>query len=229
MHPSQPSIAPKETKVLSKKNQTDKLLLTANSTVLVAFFFVFQAPISNLLTKYTLISSFTLFIVSLFMILWFLYRQPILHKLYDKLREKTVKKYSKRIAAFIENIAVPLARLKTRDEFLGKLASVKSQEEHTELMISIGKEIEDLESGKSNMPTSKEEDEATGYVVEGFLDQLVSASKRDYRTAFKMPLEEKSAKLKCQLDRVTFKFRKHVFVSASVFSIFSIFVELLSK
>lgn len=215
--------------MLSKKNQADKLLLTANTTVLVAFFFVFQAPITNKSTKYALIASFSLFIISLLMLLWFLHRQPIRLKLLEQLKEKTVKKYSKRINAFIESIAVPLARLKTRDEILGKLASVKSRGEHAELMSSIEKEINDLKSGKAGMSKTKEEEEATGYVIEGFLDQLTTATKADYRKAFNLPLDEKHARFKSFIDNVTFRYRRHIFVSASVFSIFSIFVELLSK
>jgi hypothetical protein len=215
--------------VLSEKNQADKLLLTANTTVLVAFFFVFQSPINNNSTKFALIISFTLFIVSLIMILWFLHRQPIRLSLFNELKTKTVKKYSKRISAFIENIAVPLARLKTRDEILGKLSSVKSKEEHAELMSSIENEIENLKNGKSSMPKTKEEDEATGYVIEGFLDQLTTASKADFHKAFRSPLIENQAKLKNTADKLSFRFRRHIFVSASVFSIFSIFVELLSK
>lgn len=130
---------------------------------------------------------------------------------------------------FIENIAIPFARLKIRDEFVGKLASLKSKEEHSELMSEIEKEISELKAGKTGNTKTKEEDKATGYVIEGFLDQLTAESGKDYNTAFNKPLKEPNSKAKLSIDKVAFKFRRHVFVSASVFSVFSIFVELLAK
>jgi hypothetical protein len=163
------------------------------------------------------------------MILWYLHRQPIRTRLLDRFREKTVKKYSKRIAAFIENIAMPLARLKIRDEVLGRLASVKSQQEHEELVISIEKEIEDLKNNKSGTPKFKDEDEATMYVVEGFIAQMSIASKADFNKAFKSPLEESNAKMKYVFDRMSFRVRRHIFVIASVFYLLSIFLEVLIR
>ena len=173
--------------------------------------------------------SLGLFVTSLSMILWYLHRQPIRTRLLDRFREKTVKKYSKRIAAFIENIAMPLARLKIRDEVLGRLASVKSQQEHEELIISIEKEIEDLKNNKSGTPKFKDEDEATMYVVEGFIAQMSIASKADFNKAFKSPLEESNAKMKYVFDRMSFRVRRHIFVIASVFYLLSIFLEVLIR
>ena len=123
------------------KNATDKLLLSTNVTVLGAFFFVFQAPINTKPTKWTLLISFALYICSALMLLWFLNRFPIRMKLLDEYREKTVKKYSKRIGMFIEEILVPFARLKAKNETLAKLAKVSSEAEYKALMKSIDEEI----------------------------------------------------------------------------------------
>lgn len=162
------------------------------------------------------------------MILWFLHRFPVRQKLLDEFREKTVKKYSKRIGMFIEEILVPFARLKAKDETLSKLAKVSSVAEHKALMKSIDNEIKELQDGKS-APKTPEEEEATKYVIEVFLDQLTSDIKADHNKAFHQPLKEKHAKIKLKIDRLAFRFRRHVFISATVFAVFSIFIEILSK
>jgi membrane protein implicated in regulation of membrane protease activity len=201
----------------NQKDSTDKLLVTANSTVLIGFVFVFGISQLSKITKWTLLISFVLYVISLCLLLWNFYRLPKRRKLLDELREKTVKKYSARIASFIEEIAVPLARLKAKDEMLGKLGKVKNKEEHEELMKAIDEEIKLLEEGKINIPHTPEEEKATHYVVESFVEQIGHASQEDYNKAFKQPLKENQAKLKYRIDRIALRGRRHVFVSASVF------------
>ncbi len=214
--------------MLDKKNQVDKLLVSANASILVAFFFIFQSPITTPTTKWTLLISLSLYIVSLIMLLWYLQRQPKRLMLLDELRKHTSKKYSNRIATYIEEIAVPFARLKVRDEVFSRLVNVKSEKDRVILLKSIENEINGLEDGSVSASATKQ-DEATKYVVEGFVNQVAQASKKDFRTAFLSPLKEPNATLKYYTDRLSFKFRRHIFVSGSIFALFSIIVEILSK
>lgn len=214
--------------MLNGKNSTDKLLLSTNVTVLVAYFFVFQAPIDTDSVKWILLISFVLYICSALMILWFLHRFQIRDELYEVYREKTLNKFSKRIRMFMEEILVPFERLKAKSETLTKLVKVSTEDEYKTLMESIDMEIKELKGGK-NTPKAPKEEEATKYVLESFLEQFVVTSKADYNKAFHQPLKERNARIKLKADRITFRFRRHTFTSASVFAIFSIFIEILSK
>ncbi len=145
-----------------------------------------------------------------------------------ELREKTVKKFSKRISAFIEEIAVPFEGLKVRDEMQKRLRSIKSKEEHTKLLKDIEEEVKELESGKD---TSKSvaEIKATDYIVGSFLEHMAVDSRNDYKKAFKKPPDERYPKFKHRIDRISFTSRRHIFAIGCVFIFFSIFIEIISK
>jgi hypothetical protein len=219
----------RQTRMPNRKNKLDKILASTNATVLLAFLFIFQVNQISPIIKWTLLISFTLYIISLLLLLWNIHRFPIRMKLLDELREKTVKKYSARIASFIEEIAVPFSRLKAKDEVLSRLANVKTKEEHEKLMESINKEIKQLESGEINMPHSEGEEKATHYVVESFVEQLGHASQGDFQKAFRRPLREKYPRIKYRIDRFALRSRLHIFASASVFLLFTILIGIVSK
>ena len=111
-----------------RSKEVDKILLTINTSVLIAFFFIFQANLKSDITKWTLFISLSFFTASLLFLIWHLHRHPKREKLFDELRHKTASKYSKRIASFIEVIAVPLAKLKAKDDILGWVVEVNSKE-----------------------------------------------------------------------------------------------------
>jgi hypothetical protein len=215
--------------MLKERNQTDKLLITVNISILVGFLFVFQLSLTHTIVKWTLFISLILYVISLLLLIWHTARYPIRTKLFDELKEKTIKKYSGRIAKFIEEIIVPFARLKAKDEVLSKLEKINTREEYGALIKHYKNEIHDLEQGTVGRQMTRKEDEATSYVVESFVEQVGHASREDYNKAFKSPLKEKYAKLKYRIDRIALRSRRHFFASGSVFAIFSMFVQILSQ
>lgn len=96
-------------------------------------------------------------------------------------------------------------------------------------MESITEEIQQLESGKLNSHKTPGEEKASRYVLESFVEQVAHALQDDHRIAFKQPLKEKHAKIKYKVDRLALRSRRHVFASASVFLMFTIFIGILSK
>ena len=206
----------------------DSYLIAINIATLAGFFFIFQSTINNTLVKWSLLVAFVLFVLSLCLLLWHKFRYPKRVELANSLREKTVNKFTERIASFIEDIAVPFSRLKTRDETLDKLSKAKSQKEFDQVKAGIAQEIKDLESGKVKGQGIAEE-KATRFIVESFLGHMGSETKDDYNKAFKQPLKESHAKIKYYLDRAALKFRRHLFAGASVFIIFSVLIQILDQ
>lgn len=214
---------------MTDNNKRDKMLVSVNVTILLAFIFIFQVDQLSQIIKWTLLISFILYIFSLFLLIWNLYRYPIRMKLLDELREETIGKFSDRIASFVEEIIVPFSRLKAKDELVSRLAIVKTKEDYSKLRESVSNEIKELEDGTAKVTKSEGEEKAMQYVIESFAEQLAHASKEDFENAFKRPLKEKFAKVRLRVDRLAFRIRIHLFASASVFLIFSIFIGILSK
>ncbi len=212
----------------STPDSLDSYLIAVNIALLTGFLFVFQSTLINDLVKWTLLISLILFIISLLLLLWHKFRYPKRLKLLDSLREKTTNKFSERIASFIEDMVLPFTRLKAKDDTLSKLVSVKTKEEYDQVMSNISQEIEDLETGKAK-GMSVQEEKATRLILESFLGHMASDTKDDINQAFKSPLKESCAKPKYYIDRIAFKYRRHIFASASVFIVFAILIQILNQ
>lgn len=215
----------KETISAAKRdNSIDKTLATINVTTLLGYIFIFQVSQLNSLVRYTLLLSLILFALSLPTLLWYLYRYPIRRSYWEKLKDRNTNKYADRIATFIENIVRPLASLKAKDEIAKRFAECKTVAEAQGLL----KQLESEErKGSNGLPP--EEEEAYRYVVEGFLTQVSLAVKEDYEKAFLKPLNEKHSRLKNQLDKLSFKLRRHLLASAGVVLLLAIIIDLLKR
>ena len=212
----------------------DNYILTINIAAVAGFFFVFQADLSQNFEKILVLSSFSLFSLSLFLFIWYRFRYPKRMKLLEELREKTVHKFTDRIKTFTEDVFGPLARLKTRVELMEKLEKVKTPKGYEKFLAEVNNDIERLSTQANDKEKKKDAftqstDKALEYVIEGFLAHMTSNSKDDYDKAFNQPLEEKAPKIKLVIDKVSFKARRHVFAFGCVFIFFAIFIEILAQ
>lgn len=203
----------------------DKYLTTTNATVLISYVFVFQLSISNYWVKWSLLLSLVFFIASIALFIWHGQRYPKRIRIYNQKQEKTVKKYSHRIAVFMEDILKPLTQLRVRNEIQTRLLSTKSKEEFEEVLKEIKHSVEAVDSNKG----LGQEDEAVAFVVESFIGQLSNESREQWREAFRRPLKERYSKVKLLIDILALKTRRHIFVSASIFGLTSVFIQLLAQ
>jgi len=213
-----------------QKDKTDNYLLTTNIAIIAGYLFVFtMAPKTERLLKVLLLVAFILFTFSLISFIWFFPRYPRRERILEELRKKTVKKFTNRIAKFVEDIVEPYARLQVKDKYAHKFAAVKNEQDFLAVKEEIKKEAEDLKEGKASDMTSVSESEVTRYVVEGFLSHMTSESRDDYKKAFKEPLDEKLARAKLVLDRISFRVRRQIFIAGSVFLFFSILIKIITN
>ena len=214
------------------KIKTTDYLITANTTALLAYVFVFQTQIDNTIVKWLIFISFSFFVVSLCLMVWYRFRYPQRNKYYKELVDESTKKIKEGIVVFIEGIILPYTRTKTRNDVLERLAKVKSEEEYRKFQRSLKREIKNLEANQPSSLSAKPDhlhEKAIESVVESYLLNLEHDSKEHFVLAFKKPLKESYAKQKLVLDIISFKYRVHVFVSAAVFLAASIAVQLVAS
>ena len=82
------------------KIKTTDYLITANSTALLAYVFVFQTQIDNTIVKWLIFISFSFFVVSLCLMMWYRFRYPQRNKYYKELMDESTKKNQGRYRSF---------------------------------------------------------------------------------------------------------------------------------
>ena len=224
------------------KDKVDNYLITINIALIAGYLAVFSMPpqIAEIL-KWLLLAAFLLYTLSLLLLIWFFVRYPKRAKVFEELKEKTVTKFSDRIAHFIEDIATPYsvlqARLETREKYEKRFQTVENKKDYKKLRNEIETELEELKQQKTELESGKKIDhykrdnpatKATEYVIESFLSHMAADSQEDYKKAFKSPLEEKHAKIKLFFDQLSFRFRRHIFAAACVLLFFSVLIKMLT-
>jgi hypothetical protein len=205
----------------------NKTLRTANFTIIVGFMFVFQVSQLGTPVRVCLIMSFSLYLISLFLISWHIARYPKREALLENYRKKTVDKHSDRITALVEELVLPLTKYKMREKVEKLLAKAKTEKQRQAI---INNEIAGLKSKASAEFQDKDNPQrkAVTFAVEGMLHHMTEDSQTDFRNAFKAPLNEKHANIKFYLDRIALRLKLNVFVAASCLAIVAVFVKLLS-
>ena len=173
-----------------EKNNVDKLILSANITVLIAFFFVFQTSVGVPIIKWMLLASFTLYIISALLITWVLYRLPLRTKLFKQLQEKTTTKFSSRIMAYVDEYYMP------NEEAIEKISDAL-RESHPHLDEKARHDLATKKVKKiSAESTDNSHNKVLSFVLDAFLSNFGNEGKDNYRMAYKTPLKESKSKLK---------------------------------
>lgn len=212
------------------------ILIAANFTILIPYFFVFQSQLKVPELKWLILASFILLIVSLGLFIWYHFRYPKRKKIFDDLADQSKNTAADGIARVVEDLLEPYARASVRSDYLEKMVRIKSPQELEAFRVEIEKEKKRLEQelvrtkiadAKSSAFEKSAEGKAIRMVVESFLKNLHYEAQEHFKKAYKCPLDEKHAKLKNYADQISFSYRVHVFVSGCVMIIGAIVAQTL--
>lgn len=197
-------------------------LITANTTILIAYISVFQAVVASSTIKTIILISFILFLCSLILLIWYRLRSPKRDALFEQLREKAIDKSADGMTLFAKELIEPLAVNIARLDVHHKMMKVSSPEEYEQ----VKKELSS-KSYKGDNYLEVKNNKAIRTIIESFLQNIDSDTKEAYKKAYKKPLKEKHAKAKHFLDMIAYKIRIHLLVGGGVLLAFAIILTLL--
>jgi hypothetical protein len=218
--------------------QKDRTLGSASLAILIGFFvFPSVAKFSEPNLKWLFLLSFISIFCGELLVLWRLNRLPKRLELMENRSKDTAKEASKLLDSFTEAYIIPLARYQGSQHVKDLIKKGKSKEEIQQdidaFIETQNKRTESFETGEYVTEENKKirtiQQKANENLASLIALAVATGTQLDYKKSFKLPLDEKNAKLKFWIDKFSENYRLLILYFGYALTVVSLILDLISK